>query len=91
MKENRGPAEEEEWVPEDDAVIGRAFRVSLIVIVAVTRAVEPPERRFTMPVRRSGISFVHHDGATGEKLLAETMGGEVVMRKKRKVSSILLS
>jgi hypothetical protein len=36
---------------------------------------QPPAVRFTDITAASGIQFVHHNGATGEKLLPETMGG----------------
>jgi enediyne biosynthesis protein E4 len=90
----------------DDAVIGRAFRWSLVMFgVVVTigglvvwlldRPAPPRENRITeqevptlrnKPVaqlpqipfvditRSAGITFVHTNGATGEKLLPESMG-----------------
>ncbi len=36
-----------------------------------------PAARFTDISKESGITFVHHNGAYGEKLLPETMGGGV--------------
>ncbi len=96
---------EEELVPEDDAVIGRAIRRSLVALlaiaavaaalyltlresreappeteietaapVAVERGIRPPTVRFTDVTAAAGIDFVHFNGATGEKLLPETMG-----------------
>lgn len=91
----------------DDAVIGRALRMSGIAIVVllvsgVAVALWLNRPRPTPPVRESklaevnvravpqlttpvvtftditdsaGISFVHNNGAVGEKLLPETMGG----------------
>ncbi len=91
----------------DDAVIGRAFRASLLVIISITALVlgvlwmtrgttkleaESPTEislpqtrdtsQITLPTVRfvditeqSGIDFVHDNGAMGEKLLPETMGG----------------
>jgi hypothetical protein len=91
---------------EDDAVIGRAFRRSLMVIVSlavvagglawwfrpraevvakVAPVVELPQERvvakatlpklpFTDITESAGITFVHEGGATGDKLLPETMG-----------------
>jgi hypothetical protein len=38
-------------------------------------AVETPAVRFTDVASASGVSFVHQNGAEGEKLLPETMGG----------------
>jgi enediyne biosynthesis protein E4 len=38
-------------------------------------AADPPEVRFTDVTRASGIDFVRVNGATGQKLLPETMGG----------------
>ncbi|HEX6984482.1 MAG TPA: CRTAC1 family protein [Planctomycetaceae bacterium] len=98
-----------EEVPADDAVIGRAFRISLGVIVLLAAAggavawwlnrpeptkvteaapvslpqvrsapkVDPPKIPFTDVTEEAGITFVHENGAAGEKLLPETMGGGV--------------
>lgn len=97
-----------ELVDHDDAVIGRALRLSLWIFVGLaavggliafvlTRPEEavaetelattaperivqeatPPELRFTDITREAGIDFVHRNGAEGEKLLPETMGGGV--------------
>jgi enediyne biosynthesis protein E4 len=38
-----------------------------------------PPARFTDVTKASGIGFVHHNGAYGEKLLPETMGGGVAV------------
>jgi hypothetical protein len=104
--EPAGGHDDGELVPEDDRVIGRAFRRSLVVIVVVALAVaavlllrrpraveeepigipsvppvrisetvEPPEVRFTDVTTAAGIDYVHFTGATGDKLLPETMGG----------------
>jgi len=95
---------------QDDAIIGVAFRRSLLVIVAIvviaagayllTRAGDGPEAivekqgvgaiedreeataempavSFADVTAEAGIDFVHVNGATGEKLLPETMGGGV--------------
>jgi hypothetical protein len=100
----------EELVDADDAVIGRAFRRSLIAglcgalllivaLVAMRRphpalSVEeavvkapqarnageapiPPAVRFADVSDAAGIAFVHSNGAYGESLLPETMGGGV--------------
>ena len=103
-------AHDDDWVPEDDAVIGRAFRWSLIVAgvvlvvvlaglgiaklvraepvdraiaadapLAVERIASPPAVAFTDVTAASGVTFVHHNGAYGEKLLPETMGGGVAI------------
>ncbi|MEI6781496.1 MAG: CRTAC1 family protein [Verrucomicrobiota bacterium] len=93
----------------DDAIIGRAFRWSVVALVvllvvgtglfwwlkrppappsqrlavlaspvaAAPAPVELPRVRFTNITRESGITFSHHSGARGEKLLPETMGGGV--------------
>lgn len=103
-------AHDEEMVPVDDAVIGRAFFWSLLVIAiagavgvgfflarywkeAPLEAVLPkdageirgidrttegsaiPAVRFLDVAASAGIDFVHFNGATGERLLPETMGG----------------
>lgn len=107
--ENMQPDEvvgEEELVPADDAIIGRAFRWSLLVFVAAgaviagmvllmkrpanvavaaPREYVPPKRiessvvapsiPFTDITQAAGIDFTHVNGATGDKLLPETMGG----------------
>jgi hypothetical protein len=39
--------------------------------------VDPPEAKFTDVTKESGVDFVHFNGATGRKLLPETMGGGV--------------
>lgn len=117
MSEERGSGEprdpkdrdaigEDELVPEDDRVIGRAFRISLGVIAVLvvgiggtlaylnrprsapkvvdrkaTAVVEhhvdanPPAVRWAELGPESGVRFVHANGAEGEKLLPETMGG----------------
>lgn len=100
-------ARDESVEHHDDAVIGRAFRWSLIVIllllviaggsaallsrpepappvretalapVAVRELpeVDPPHVPFSDVTEELGIDFVHNNGATGQKLLPETMGG----------------
>jgi hypothetical protein len=99
-----GAVPEEDWVPEDDAVIGRAFRWSLVVAgvavvlvlaglgvaklvradpvdraiaadapLVVERAAVPPTVAWSDATADSGVAFVHHNGAYGEKLLPETM------------------
>jgi hypothetical protein len=40
-------------------------------------AESPPPARLRDITAEAGITFVHHDGATGQKLLPETMGGGV--------------
>lgn len=97
-------------VASDDAVIGKAFRWSLVVLVVVavlaggvyllkptddkpqavvekplegpkprTQPVtlQPPTVQFTDITALAGIDFVHVNGAYGDKLLPETMGGGV--------------
>jgi len=95
--------------PENDAIIGRAFRWSFLAIallgVAVVglifllnrkpgsgktsvTALQAPETReistrdipvakFTEIPASAGLRFVHNNGAYGDKLLPETMGGGV--------------
>jgi enediyne biosynthesis protein E4 len=96
-----------ELVPEDDAVIGRALRVSAVALgvlavialavwlwinrpqaaraeqtfqvaapeAVAAAAVAAPALPFVDVAREAGIDFVHANGATGDKLLPETMGG----------------
>lgn len=97
---------EYEEVTHDDQVIGRAFRVSLGILLVmaatgggawwwinrpekvaptqeietsapqtVTNVEQAPAVRFTDMTTASGIDFVHENGAEGQKLLPETMGG----------------
>ncbi len=99
----------EQGVPLDDAVIGRAVRWSLLVLLLLAggaflawklfasrteppathitkfeapsvqshEAVDVPTVRFTDITKEAGITFVHNNGARGEKLLPETMGSGV--------------
>src|SRR2546422_2512024 len=98
---------EEELVPADDAIIGRAFAWSVIVLAAVALAVgatvwalnrpevvapvkpavlvppkpqeapalEVPAIPFVDITQEAGIDFARENGAAGDKLLPETMGG----------------
>jgi hypothetical protein len=43
----------------------------------VVQSAEPPSVRFTDVTAAAGIDFVHYNGAYGDKLLPETMGGGV--------------
>ncbi len=105
---SKDPQHEDDFVPEDDAVIGVAFRRSLFVLLAlagifaiglligsrieddapeteietaapetVEQPAEAPKVRFTEITTEAGIDFVHANGATGDKLLPESMGGGV--------------
>ncbi len=108
MTDNLPPDEipEEELVAPDDAIIGRAFRISMLVFVLIAVSIglmiwqlKQPERlspptetvvappaeikrdasaspvKFTDITQSAGIAFVHENGADGDKLLPETMGG----------------
>jgi len=118
MNDQHRPAPEEELerdavyeeVPEDDTIIGQAFRWSLVVLgvavllvggmwlvlrqeapapvvvdaarvtpqhIAEAIDVAPPAVRFTDITRTAGVDFRHVNGAYGERLLPETMGGGV--------------
>ncbi len=97
---------DEEMVPEDDRVIGQAFRWSLLAVAVIALVVvasiwwvrrvpappptaaiaasppvathatgTPPVVHFTDVTRQAGITFSHFNGATGAKLLPETLGG----------------
>ena len=51
-----------------------------LAITAKARSVvEPPKTPFVNITEKSGIDFVHFNGAEGEKLLPETMGGGVAL------------
>src|SRR6476659_8129050 len=103
------PDHPDELVHQDDRIIGRAFRWSLIALVVIGVAVgigvvlvtrkpaeppaqitkltapvapdrpqtEIPQTRFTDITASAGITFLHNNGAYGDKLLPETMGGGV--------------
>jgi hypothetical protein len=61
--------QEEEAAPEQT--------IAAVAPVEVTQAADPPALALVDATAESGISFVHTNGATGEKLLPETMGGGV--------------
>ena len=100
------PEIEEDLVPTDDRVIGRAFRWSLLAFAVIAGGaalgvwvvnrpetappptpappahaivpvdeVRPPDVLFADVTSGAGIDFVHTNGASGAKLLPETMGG----------------
>ena len=109
MSEEPPGRTEDELPPGDDAMIGRAFRRSLLVLLFVGAVVagisfvlerkssaprtqiaegeapaarrlpvnEIPLARFSDITKEAGITFVHNNGAYGDKLLPETMGGGV--------------
>lgn len=99
-------ASTEPVLQQNDAIIGVAFRWSLVVMLlivvvggilywaaqkkaeavpttqatvvppeAVASKVQVPEIPFTDITRKAGIDFVHVNGARGDKLLPETLGG----------------
>jgi len=100
---------EEEVAHLDDAVIGRAFRWSIVALLAMIAlavgaiwfakrkpaaapakltsitapvaaqrtAAQMPTVAFTDITKEAGVSFVHNNGAYGDKLLPETMGSGV--------------
>ncbi len=105
---NQTAVPQDEYVAADDAIVGKAFKWSLLVIVAIgliiavivfalrkpegpppveidpiaaPRTVEaeavPPSVTFTDITNAAGIEFVHTSGATGDKLMPETMGSGV--------------
>ena len=104
---NEPPDRKDELASNDDAIVGRAFRRSLVVLLLVGAVVAgisfllerkqsapqtqvseldtPPSRqlpgipvaKFTDITKEAGIAFVHNNGAYGDKLLPETMGGGV--------------
>ncbi|MEM7199941.1 MAG: CRTAC1 family protein [Planctomycetota bacterium] len=95
---------------QDDAAIGRGFRLSLVAILVITTvgagawwlsraSDEPPPVQevtirapvtarptaaaptvtFTDITEASGVTFRHENGAAGDKLLPETMGGGLAL------------
>lgn len=52
-------------------------RLAPPAVPARTMQAEVPAARFTDITRAAGLDFVHHNGASGEKLLPETMGSGV--------------
>lgn len=102
-----GMIREDELVPADDSIIGRAFLWSMLVFVVigvaiggvmwslgrkpVVEAIKPatfvPPKSIDAPnaslpaipfvdiTEETGIDFIRDNGATGDKLLPETMGG----------------
>lgn len=108
MSEDRQQHEQDHDV-ENDAVIGKAFKVSLIFLavfialggglwwwknrapvkvaeqiteisvpdIPVQTSISMPQVFFQDITRESGIEFKHINGAYGDKLLPETMGGGV--------------
>nr|VFJ94370.1 MAG: Repeat domain-containing protein [Candidatus Kentron sp. LFY] len=103
----------DEIMMQDDTVIGKAFRWSLVVLLVIAVIVglgvyffrvgdvpsavgvstvlgpreqtmptgepSPPVVSFTDITEEAGIDFVHVNGAYGDKLLPETMGGGVAI------------
>jgi enediyne biosynthesis protein E4 len=65
------------WLGRKPAAAAPKLTQLTAPVVKVTAAMEIPEARFTDVTKASGISFVHHNGAYGEKLLPETMGSGV--------------
>jgi hypothetical protein len=55
----------------------RVIVLAFLVAVSSLKADEPPVAKFTDVTSQSGIHFVHENGAYGDKLLPETMGGGV--------------
>lgn len=62
--------------PEAEIVTEDAT-VDLDGLLAPSDTPLPPAGRFRDITAEAGIDFVHHNGATGERLLPETMGGGV--------------
>jgi hypothetical protein len=112
MKPNETPPSEAAEPEQDDAVIGKALILSLVVFVALgvtvagsiglyfmtqTPPLPAPPREIAEAGKRqadvaavpdvkltditaeSGIAFTHANGAYGDKLLPETMGGGVAL------------
>jgi hypothetical protein len=67
------------WLPRPEAPPARKEAAVVAPKARAAAPVAPPRMRFTDITRASGIDFVHHNGAYGEKLLPETMGGGVAV------------
>jgi enediyne biosynthesis protein E4 len=66
------------WVLNRPAPLQPAQLTELTPISAPAASpIEPPRVRFTDITAEAGLTFVHANGAYGEKLLPETMGGGV--------------
>ncbi len=59
--------------------VAAAGALLVVLAAAAPTAQSPPALPFTDVTAASGISFVHVNGAYGEKLLPETMGGGVAV------------
>src|SRR5690349_17926861 len=57
--------------------LSMAISILAIATIAVSAAEEPPLAKFTDITAAAGITFSHVNGAYGDKLLPETMGGGV--------------
>ena len=62
--------------PRPETIIGDA-KVDLGALLVRPDQPEPPPGLFTDVTQSAGIDFVHENGARGERLLPETMGGGV--------------
>jgi hypothetical protein len=65
------------WVLSRPADPGAIIKVDPVPAGTPLRPVEPPAIPFTDITSSAGITFTHTSGATGDKLLPETMGGGV--------------
>ncbi len=61
------------------AVLYRAVAVLVAALAGASGPPSPPSLPFTDVTAASGVAFVHTNGAYGEKLLPETMGGGVAV------------
>src|SRR5437764_6166500 len=67
------------WLPLAAILAGLAIVAFRFWPSPIIESPPPPPIRFTEVTASAGISFRHFSGATGKKLLPETMGGGVAV------------
>lgn len=65
------------WLDREVEVVIEETEIDLDQLLNPANTPEPPPGRFVDIARAAGIDFVHENGAFGERLLPETMGGGV--------------
>lgn len=67
------------WMAPPPAAVAQEGRADLSSLLEQQQEVAPPSLPFRDITASAGIDFVHSNGATGERLLPETMGGGVAV------------